>query len=145
MRVRASFTIEHAVLLPLFTFLIVTLLVLCFYIHDGIVIKSGIYQNLRKAEQYVLFDDESRQKTLAAYDLQLSTFLKEKTVGVTKIQVQTNVTGTQFVTECRATFGMTCFLGTFGEIHKKVVIVKNAPPDVLRKMKVMEESVMKEK
>ena len=45
-RVRASFTLENAFLIPLFTMIIVILMGAGLYMHDNIIIKNALIQGI---------------------------------------------------------------------------------------------------
>ncbi len=51
MRLRASFTVENSVIIPLFTIIIVTLVITGLDMHDELVLKAACFQGGMKLEQ----------------------------------------------------------------------------------------------
>lgn len=51
MRIRASYTVENSVIIPLFTMIIVVMVILALDMHDEIVFKAAAFQGNMRIEQ----------------------------------------------------------------------------------------------
>lgn len=76
MRLRASFTVENSVIIPVFTLIIVTLILFALEWHDSQIIKKAEFQMAIKTEQEQL-DDNSDEFEHVLEDT--ADYIKEKT------------------------------------------------------------------
>lgn len=53
MRLKASFVVENAIIVPLFTLIIVAIMSICLYIRDSMIVENGILIASMKAEQEI--------------------------------------------------------------------------------------------
>lgn len=78
MRVRASFTVENSYIIPLFTLIIVVMVILGMDIHDELILKAVCFQGGMRIEQEKL--DESEKSACVADILE---YVDSKTIRKT--------------------------------------------------------------
>lgn len=58
-KVKASFTIEAAIVLPTILFVLIGIIYLTFYLHDKVKLENGVYDILQKERDYILYEISS--------------------------------------------------------------------------------------
>jgi hypothetical protein len=130
MRLRASFTVENAVIIPVFTIILLMLMSFIFYLHDMVIVKNALFQTDIQAEQAYKTEDSTAAVT--EIQKQISGYLKDKTLFLTDITVAAEETNGRINSECRAQ-NVLSFVPFIGDISKKVEIRESYPPDYIRK------------
>lgn len=142
MRVRASFTIENTVVIPVFTIIIVFLAVLLLYLHDSAVVKNALIQSAVKAEKEVLDKSSSDTKSvLSQLSSQAEAYIEEKTAAVTSVHVNIKVSGTSIITECEGCFSLGSILMEVGDFRKEEQIKRSYPPAYIRTIRAAQKNI----
>lgn len=138
MRIRASFTIENAVIIPIFTWIVVSLIALSLYLHDCVVIKDALFQGavvLEKAGDNAVQVREVQER--------VQDYIYGKAAAVGRPQVILEVTDTEIRAECRTVFLLAGVLKNNSQIHKTERVKTSYPPDYIRKIRSAERILAK--
>lgn len=106
MRIRASFTLENSVIIPVFTMIIVGLVLIGIYMHDKVVAQNAIFQTAMKLEQ------ESENMTQQGKDICIQNaadYIREKSIRYVKNSEEIKA-----------------------DIEQKHIVAKNRQPDFIR-------------
>ena len=130
-RVRASFTLENAFLIPLFTMIIVFLMAAGLYLHDNIIIKNALIQGTVILEKNILKETGEEQTGKQQLCGQIQSYISEKAVMLENVNVSFHVTGEEIEAECSARFQLT-FVPGLGEN-----ICRKEKPDDIRRLRAV--------
>ncbi len=131
MRIRASFTLENSVIIPVFTFIIMALITLAIYFHDINVIKNALFQITVQAEKI------SDSNDMQIIQMQAEEYLKEKTIAVKVSDVRLEVTESKITAVSRGQFLLAGMLKGAGDINRNFQIKRSYPPDYIRKFRAL--------
>ena len=131
MRIRASFTLENSVIIPVFTFIIIALITLAIYFHDINVIKNALFQITVQAEKISYSND------MQIIQMQAEEYLKEKTIAVKVSDVRLEVTESKITAVCRGQFLLAGMLKGAENINRSFQIKRSYPPDCIRKLRAL--------
>lgn len=142
MRIRASFTIENSVIIPVFTFIIVSLIAFLLYLHDCVVVKNALLQSAIQTEKTILEDHTVNMEAIVLQtERQVKSYIQEKTVSITNISMTIRVSENSIVAECEGQFQLISFMKNIGKIHKKEEIQRSYPPDYIRKVRAIQKTI----
>lgn len=131
MRIRASFTLENSVIIPVFTFIIIALIMAAIYLHDINVIKNALFQITVQAEKITESED------MQIIQKQTEEYLKVKTIAVKVSDVRLEITESKIMAICRGKFLLEGMLKGAGDIDRNFQIIKSYPPDYIRKFRAL--------
>jgi hypothetical protein len=129
MRIKASYTIENSVIIPVFTLIIVSLMGLLFYLHDTVIIKNATFQTAMRLEQQVGEVSETERSKMQE---NTKDYIKEKTIFATDISVVLKEENKESYCVGKATFTTIGLLLDANRIEKCVSVKDNNPPDFIR-------------
>lgn len=142
MRIRASFTIENSVIIPVFTFIIVSLIAFLLYLHDCVVVKNVLLQSAIQTEKTILEDHTVNMEAMVLQtERQVKSYIQEKTVSITNISMTIRVSENSIVAECEGQFQWISFMKNIGKIYKKEEIQRSYPPDYIRKVRAIQKTI----
>ena len=116
--------------------IIVSIIGLVLYLHDGIIVENGLYQGAIKAER-LQYDKHSEQD----HDILLNDiaeYIDEKTILIRDIKVVSNMNRDgDTVMECRADVCGMYYFSQVNVMNKDVKVAGNYPPDFIRKINAL--------
>ena len=127
MRLKASYVVENAVIIPMFMIIIVTMIIVCFYMHDTIMIKNTALKLGIKTE----FQEE----TVNIGEMQQMgvEYIEAKTIYVKKATVAIENGFSQYTVMGYGTFSSKlAFVNHMSHIQKEAIVYKNKPDDFIR-------------
>lgn len=142
MRLRASFTVENSVIIPIFTLIIVSLIVLMLYLHDCVVVKNALFQSAIKTEKTILQDDTiNMESVILQTERQVKYYIQEKAAAITDVSVTIRVNDASVVAECEGRFSLAGIIKNIGKIHKAEEIQRSYPPDYIRRVRAIQKTI----
>jgi Flp pilus assembly protein TadG len=142
MRLRASFTVENAVIIPVFTIILLLLMSFTFYLHDLVLVKNALFQTDILAEQ--AYKKGESTASVLKIQRQTSAYLKDKTMFLTDISISAKENNGKTTSECKAR-NVLSNISFVGDINKSVVIQESYPPDYIRKVRAAKEVLGEDK
>lgn len=100
MFIKAAYTIENAVVLPVFVMIIICLTAMTCYIHDRAVMKNAVMQ---AAIECVKLSDSEDNDALAQ---RVQDYITAKTIFMKSVHVRVRREGNKKIVECDAVFGL---------------------------------------
>ena len=127
MRLKASYVVENAVIIPMFVIIIVTMIILCFYMHDVIIIKNTVVKlGIRTEFQKENVNVQEVQQLGAEY-------INEKTMYVKNAKIEIKNKFSNYTVIGYADFSSKlAFINNMSHIKKEAVVYKNKPDDFIR-------------
>ena len=146
MRLKASYVVENAVIIPLFVMIIVAIVFLDFYIHDIVILKStafklGIMTELEQSNQAGFdFDEKEMKKLMEQWERRGSDYLKAKTIAAKKTFAAVSDDLANIEVDCTGRSPrMTSFATDIVELDISSAIYKNRPDEYVRKINAIRE------
>lgn len=136
-RVRASYTIENSYLLPMFTIIIIILIMITFYFHDMAIIKNVLVQTAANAEQHGELSEEEIENLCKVSAAEI----KNRTVFTKKIKVNLENDKNKYTAGCTAEFMGAGVVKVLKKIEKNQKISICYPPDFIRKVRAVEKVI----
>ncbi len=148
-RVRASFTLENAVLIPLFTLIIVFLIGAGLYLHDNMIMKNALTQGAVILEKDILktdvLENDASENSISAIEKsrtqkqqlngQVQSYISEKAVLLKNVSVLFAVTDKEITAEGKAVFQLSFVPGLEKNIYRKETLKRSYPPDYIRRLR----------
>lgn len=135
MRLRASFTLENSVIIPIFTLIIAALIAMSIYFHDINIIKNALFQATVQAEKL------TEESGISILEQRVEAYLQEKTIAVKEINVELEVTDSNMTAVCNGKFVFAVMLKEAGDINRSVETARCYPPDYIRKLRAVKKAV----
>lgn len=132
-KLKASFTVENSIIIPLFTLIIVILITLCLYLHDSSIVKNALVQSIVILEKSSL--ESTQKQTEQQLKEQVEEYILEKTVLLQSVKITFTISDNQIIAESYAQFKLTQVLKINNAVHFKEQMYKNYPPDYIRKLR----------
>mgnify|MGYP007084811635 CR=1 FL=1 len=127
MRLRASYTIENSVIIPLFTIIMVVLVSLCFYLHDSVILKNTVFQTALKYESL----QEQKQDSMVLQQ-SVSDYLTDKTLLLHDIRVELSSNNGSYVVNAQAQVRHLSFMKDMALLNREAEVKAQKSADFIR-------------
>lgn len=106
MRLKASFTVENSVIIPLFTIIVVLMIRMTFYLHDEVVLRNA--------------------------EFQAAIMLEQEEMGLTELQRKNIIQNTSDYIKLKSLLNIADRLSVEQDLSQKEIIKSNSQPDFIR-------------
>lgn len=108
MRIKASFTVENSIIIPLFTVIIALIIKMTFFMHDEVILRNA--------------------------EFQAAIMLEQEDKILTKIQKRNIIQNTSDYIELKSVFYSKDILSVEQDLTQKEIVKSNFQPDFIRKI-----------
>lgn len=129
MELRASFTVENSVTIPIFIMIFMCLVALTGYYHDKIIVKGAVEMSALKLEQ---MDLEQIEVDLQTMEDNLKEYIESKTLFMKKINVTVEETNHTYKVTCCSQYVFSLMKKVTGLLRTSAEVKENSPSNIIR-------------
>ena len=144
MRLKASFTVENSIIIPLFTIIIVALCLLTFVLHDHVIIKNACFQSaiILNGQPNELVDrNQSKSESMKQMNLKAQDYIDAKTILAQNVSVKIEQNSDVLHVTCTCGVTKLPFIDQINDINRQVRVTQGDYVKIIRMSRLINTGV----